>query len=160
MDEERFGELYERHAAPLAAYLARISGSREAATDLLQETFCRFYAADLPAMADGECKSYLYRIATNLVHDRWRRRRQPAPAALDETPAAEVDVDAVIDLRRALDAVSQREREILWLAYVDGATHQEIAARTGLRSMSIRVLLLRARRKLLRLLQESAHDRR
>lgn len=155
MDEERFGELYERHAAPLAAYLARISGSREAATDLLQETFCRFYAADLPAMDDGGCKSYLYRIATNLARDRWRRRRQPVPAARDETPAAEVDVDAVIDLRRALDAVSQREREILWLAYVDGATHQEIATRTGLRPMSIRTLLLRARRKLVRLLRET-----
>jgi RNA polymerase sigma-70 factor (ECF subfamily) len=153
MDEERFGELYERHAAPLAAYLARVSGSREAATDLLQETFCRFYAADLPAMADGESKSYLYRIATNLLRDRWRRMRQPAAPAEDDRRAAAVDMDAVIDVRRALDAVSPRERELLWLAYVDGATHQEIASRTGLRAMSIRTLLLRARRKLIALLR-------
>jgi RNA polymerase sigma-70 factor (ECF subfamily) len=154
MNEERFGELYERHAAPLAAYLARASGSREAATDLLQETFCRFYGADLQISDDAECKRYLYRIATNLLRDRWRRMR-PAVPAPQEVPSTEPDMDAVIDVRRALGAVSEREREILWLAYVDGATHQEIASRTGLRAMSIRTLLLRARRKLMRLLRES-----
>jgi RNA polymerase sigma-70 factor (ECF subfamily) len=105
-------------------------------------------------MADSECKSYLYRIATNLLHDRRRRMRQPAAPAVDDTRAASVDMDAVIDVRRALSAVSPREREILWLAYVDGATHQEIASRTGLRAMSIRTLLLRARRKLIALLRE------
>jgi RNA polymerase sigma-70 factor (ECF subfamily) len=154
MDEERFGELYDRHAAPLAAYLARVSGSREDATDLLQETFCRFYAADPPIVADAEYKSYLYRIATNLLRDRWRRMRQLAAPTPGDMRAAEVDMNAVIDVRRALDAVSRRDRQLLWLAYVDGATHQEIAERTGLRAMSIRTLLLRARRKLLVLLQE------
>jgi RNA polymerase sigma-70 factor (ECF subfamily) len=153
MNDERFGELYERLAAPLAAYLARVSGSRDAARDLLQETFCRFYAADLQISDDIECKRYLYRIATNLLRDRWRRKR-PDVAAPQETRSTEAEMDAVIDLRRALGAVSEREREILWLAYVDGATHQEIASRTGLRAMSIRTLLLRARRKLMRLLRE------
>jgi RNA polymerase sigma-70 factor (ECF subfamily) len=105
-------------------------------------------------MPDGESKSYLYRIATNLLRDRWRRMRRPAAPAVDDTRVAAVDMDAVIDVRRALDAVSPREREILWLAYVDGATHQEIANRTGLRAMSIRTLLLRSRRKLIALLRE------
>jgi RNA polymerase sigma-70 factor (ECF subfamily) len=40
-----------------------------------------------------------------------------------------------------------RERELLWLAYVEGMSHAEIAAATGLRVMSIRILLYRARRK-------------
>jgi len=35
--------------------------------------------ADLPPMNDAECKSYLYRIATNLMRDRWRGQDREAP---------------------------------------------------------------------------------
>jgi RNA polymerase sigma-70 factor (ECF subfamily) len=151
MNEDRFRDLYDRHAASLAAYLARVSGDRELAADLVQETFSRFYAADLPPMDSGECKSYLYRIATNLVRDRWRRARETAAVVSSEARA--VDLDAAIDIRSALSMVTPRERELLWLAYVDGATHQEIADRTGLRSRSVRTLLLRARGKMVRILK-------
>jgi len=40
-----------------------------------------------------------------------------------------------------------RERELLWLAYVEGMSHAEIAAATGLGAMSVRILLYRARQK-------------
>jgi RNA polymerase sigma-70 factor (ECF subfamily) len=40
-----------------------------------------------------------------------------------------------------------RERELLWLAYVEGMSHAEIAAATGLGAMSIRILLYRTRQK-------------
>ena len=42
----------------------------------------------------------------------------------------------------------------LWLAYVEGATHREIASATGLRELSVRVLLARARRKLATLVRQ------
>ena len=46
-----------------------------------------------------------------------------------------------------------RDRQLLWLAYAEGYSHQEIAQITGLASASVRILLFRARRKLARLLR-------
>jgi RNA polymerase sigma-70 factor (ECF subfamily) len=46
-----------------------------------------------------------------------------------------------------------REREILWLAYAEGASYKEIAGVLGLRAPSVRVLLFRARQKMLKLLR-------
>jgi RNA polymerase sigma-70 factor (ECF subfamily) len=46
-----------------------------------------------------------------------------------------------------------RERELLWLAYVEGMSHAEIATATGLGAMSIRILLYRARQKASQLLR-------
>ena len=46
-----------------------------------------------------------------------------------------------------------RERELLWLAYAEGASHKEIADMMGLRAGSVRLLLFRARQKMLKLLR-------
>jgi RNA polymerase sigma-70 factor (ECF subfamily) len=48
----------------------------------------------------------------------------------------------------------------MWLAYVEGADHCEIAETLGLREASVRVLLFRARRKLAHLLREGGHGER
>jgi RNA polymerase sigma-70 factor (ECF subfamily) len=56
-------------------------------------------------------------------------------------------------MRAALRQMKPRERELLWLAYVEGMNHAEIAAATGLGTMSIRLLLFRARRKAAQLLR-------
>jgi RNA polymerase sigma-70 factor (ECF subfamily) len=155
MDEDSFRAFYERTARPLWAYLLRVSGNRDAADDLVQESFCRFLAANLPQMDDAESKSYLYRIATNLLRDRWRREKRTAPA---ETPGESGDsnFEARAEVRRAFQELKQRERQLLWLAHVEGYSHQEIAAITGLRAGSIRLLLFRARRRLAGVLRRHA----
>jgi RNA polymerase sigma-70 factor, ECF subfamily len=45
------------------------------------------------------------------------------------------------------------QRELLWLAYAQGASHEEIAAVLGVRAISVRTLLFRARKKLAVLLE-------
>jgi RNA polymerase sigma-70 factor (ECF subfamily) len=52
-----------------------------------------------------------------------------------------------------LQRLKPRSRELLWLAYMEGMTHQEIAKVTGLSTMSVRVLLLRARHAAIKLLK-------
>jgi RNA polymerase sigma-70 factor (ECF subfamily) len=56
------------------------------------------------------------------------------------------------DLTRAMARLKPRERELLWLAYAQGESHQEIAATLGLRRGSIKLLLFRARKRLAALL--------
>ena len=60
------------------------------------------------------------------------------------------------DVRLAFEQLKPRERQLLWLAHVEGFDHREIARLTGLRAASIRVLLFRARRELASVLREGS----
>lgn len=154
MDEAAFAAFYQRTARPLWAYLARASNSATLADDLMQESFVRFLGSGFQAAEEADCRRYLFRIATNLLHDHWRR---PATSGIEDLPESALaapddrtaeQVSAHLALAPALAKMKPRERQLLWLAYAEGATHQEIAAMTGLKPASIRLLLFRARRKL------------
>jgi RNA polymerase sigma-70 factor (ECF subfamily) len=117
-----------------------------------EDTFRAFYDRTAASVW-----AYLFRIATNRAHDRYRRRRGivnvPVPA--EHEPEALVDAHDVAgdaerrtDLGRAMAQLKLRERELLWLAYGHGASHEEIAESLGLRKSSIKMLLFRARRRL------------
>jgi RNA polymerase sigma-70 factor (ECF subfamily) len=158
MDSEGFAAFYERSARPLWAYLARVSGNGALADDLLQESFVRFLCADHPEDGEVNARRYLFRIATNLLRDHWRK---PKAASLDDIPEELFrtrdhagECDSKVMLGPALNAMRPRERQLLWLAYAEGYSHKEIAQITGLASASIRLLLFRARHKIARLLTD------
>ena len=162
MNSEEFAAFYERSARPLWAYLARVSGDAALADDLLQESFLRFLGADHPNDGEVSARRYLFRIASNLLRDHWRR---PKAASIEEIPDelfqardhAEASESRMM-LGPALRCMRPRDRQLLWLAYAEGYSHHEIAGITGLASASIRLLLFRARRKIARLLRENGAD--
>jgi RNA polymerase sigma-70 factor (ECF subfamily) len=149
MDEQTFHALYAATAKPLWAYIARLSGRPDVANDLLQETYCRFLTS--ANVEPAAAKPYLFRIATNLLHDRWRKGEDTRWSEAPEI-GFERDLDTQIDVRDLMQQLKPRERQLLWLAYVEGMTHSEIAKSTGLRSMSVRILLFRARQRAAELL--------
>lgn len=162
MDQESFAAFYQRTARPLWGYMARVTRDAALADDLMQETFYRFLRAPLPAMSEAHQRNLLFKIATNLMRDHWRKRRvaeaerdKDASSDRAELAAAPADVPRNVDLSRVLDRMKQRERELVWLAYVEGSNHREIAERTGLKEQSVRPMLFRARRKLARLLRKA-----
>lgn len=162
MTEDAFRLFYDRTSRPLWAYLARVCGDRRLADDLLQETYYRFLKSSAAALEDeAHRRHYLFRIATNLALD-VRRRRSPESASepLDqETARAPVDVAGTaarrVDIGRAMAKLRPRDRALVWLAYVNGSSHREIADTLGLKAASIKLLLFRARRKLAALLEET-----
>jgi RNA polymerase sigma-70 factor (ECF subfamily) len=162
MDSDAFAGFYERSARPLWAYLARVSGDPALADDLMQESFVRFLCASQPEEGEVAGRRYLFRIATNLLRDHWRRPRQ---SSIEDIPeeffAARASSSTSDSLGPALALMRPRERQLLWLAHAEGYTHREIAGITGLATASIRILLFRARRKIASLLrqQSSIHRR-
>jgi len=155
MDEEAFRGFYERTSRILWAYLARTTGDRQLADDLLQECYYRFLRADAPLETEAHRRHYLFRIATNLVRDGVRRRRTTVPSISQEVaPEAMGNPEHVeglnrrLDVTRAMDRLKPRERAMLWLAYAQGASHDEIARMVGVQPSSMKALLSRARRKL------------
>lgn len=163
MDSDAFAGFYERSARSLWSYLARVSGDPALADDLMQEAYLHFLGA--ARVPDGEvaCRRYLFRIATNLMRDHWRRPRTSSIDELPETLFAVSDGSAASDahamLGPALAQMRPRDRQILWLAYAEDYSHREIAEITGLNSASIRLLLFRARRKVARLLRSAKGGR-
>jgi RNA polymerase sigma-70 factor (ECF subfamily) len=156
MNETEFETFYDEHARPLWAYVRRLSDRAEIADDVVQESFMRFLSAQ-PKSNSNE-KAYLYRIATNLTYDYFRgskrdaKRQADFAASNNEEPAYE-PFAANSGLAQVFHQMKMQERALLWLAYVEGHEHAEIAAMLGLKSLSVRVLLFRARRKLANLLE-------
>jgi RNA polymerase sigma-70 factor (ECF subfamily) len=161
MDEDAFRLFYERTARPVWGYLARMTGDPRLADDLLQEAYYRLLRAKTAYETEAHRRNYLFRIATNLVHDMRRRPRVDAVPLSDDWEQADPrQSDAAghaarrVDLSRAMARLKPRERELLWLAYAQGSSHQEIAATLRLKTTSIKALLFRARQRLATMLRE------
>jgi len=150
MDEAAFRLLYERTARPLRAYLLRCCGDPSLADDLIQEAYLRYLRSGFAGESDDHRRHYLFRIATNLLRDHFRRRRpETALAAEHEGSQSRGEaVDLRSDVGGAMAELSPKDRQMLWLAYAEGASHLEIARVLGLRAASIRSMLFRARRRL------------
>ncbi len=162
MDEDSFRAFYDRTARPLWAYLARITDEPSLADDLLQEAYYRFFRAGAVHESESHRRNSLYRIATNLVRDRARRNHRAVHVPIEDDgakggfPADEGAFDRFenrTDLGRAMARLEPLQREMLWLAYAEGSSHNEIADALGVKAANVRSLLLRARRKLASLLR-------
>lgn len=156
MDSDHFAAFYERSSRPLWAYLARTSGDPALADDLMQESFVRFLTANAPQDGEVASRRYLFRIASNLLHDHWRRHRSvpldDLPPDLSVANDTSEPSDSWLTLSPALAQLRPRDRQLLWLAHAENYSHREIAEITGLAAPSIRLLLFRARRQMAKLL--------
>jgi RNA polymerase sigma-70 factor (ECF subfamily) len=149
-DRAAFGALVERYQRPLGSYLAHLTGDREAALDLTQETFVRAFGAIARTRPDLLVRPWLFRIATNLARDHNRRRRllewlplrvvdQTMSLADDET-TEERDV-----VRRALGRLRPDERSVLLLCGLEGLPYQQAAGVLGGSAEAVRKRFARAK---------------
>lgn len=154
MDEAAFERFHAHTSQALWAYLRRLLGDPAHADDALQESYMRFLRHPPAAGRDPRAhRGYLFQIATNLVRDGWRtreRERSLLERLLSLWPVrSERGGGALeLDMGSALQRLPPRDRALLWLAYVEGYDHREIAGMMDLKEASVRVMLFRARRKL------------
>lgn len=140
----RISGAYQQHARDVRRFLRRRSGCAATAEDLTQETFVRL----MNVAAFDEVKnmrSYLFRIASNLLIDHQRMRSAKSqPRELvelerafdlrDEAPGAEILLLQRDQLRQVsgfLGELSKSCQEIFWLSRVVGLANHEIAERRG-----------------------------
>jgi RNA polymerase sigma-70 factor (ECF subfamily) len=131
-----------------------VTRSAADADDIVQDAFCRLLRAEVDGL-DGEAlRRYVFRIAGNLMADRWRRSAREASWLARLRGELHTPPDQMEDegLARELAELTPRDRAILWLAYVEEHNHQEIASALGLARGSVKVLLSRARARLRKLL--------
>jgi RNA polymerase sigma-70 factor (ECF subfamily) len=156
MRKEAFERLYAQHADPLLGFLIYRTGDRALAEDLLSDTFERAIGARMRFdRRKASEKTWLYTIALNCLRDQRRRQRaekravgRAAPASGPAIPDAS-DAVAERDLvARALEALSDDERDVVALRYGAELTVPEIAKLAGLSESTARGRLYAALRKL------------
>ncbi|HET9219399.1 MAG TPA: RNA polymerase sigma factor [Terriglobia bacterium] len=149
MDETTFQNVYERLAPQLRSYLRVLCRDTALADDLVQEAFLRFLRTGVSGLSEFQMKAYLYKSATSALTDYWRARQRERRW---ELPAPEGEFvsnpDLTHDMKRLFKNLTTRQQALLWLAYVEGFQHAEIAQLLGIKEDSVKVVLLRARREL------------
>jgi RNA polymerase sigma-70 factor (ECF subfamily) len=148
--------LFREYHQPLVRYLTRRLGDRDWAEEFAQETFLR---AARQKHIDSP-RSWLFAVATNLVRDEARkdavRKRHLELLTREARVAEESQASALTSMeraeeaataRRALEALSERDREAL-LMREEGLDYNEIAAALELSVASVGTTLARARRRL------------
>lgn len=150
MDQPDFQALYKQTAPGLRAYLRVSTGSGDLADDLLQECYCRLIQHAPTGLNAYQMRAYLYKTAASQVAERWRTAKREALWRIRRTEPdpAPPDPDLERDVMKCFRELKPRQQTLLWMAYVEGFPHREIAAAMNLREASVRVLLDRSRRKL------------
>ena len=141
-EDEALSELYDRHAGPIYSLALRILGDGAEAEDVVQEVFTQAWCqASCYNPARGAVGAWLLMLARSRAIDRLRARRarpgvilndRAAGQVADAGPLADAQVvssEQVSRVRAALDALPLLQRAAIELAFFEGLTHAEIAAR-------------------------------
>lgn len=150
-----FDELYRLHHARIWAFLARLSGRRDDAEDLFQETWAKAARHAHRLEVGSRLLPWLFTIARNehrmarrFVLFDFRKREAFAAEPLPASPAPDESAEARRELARleaAFSALSDADREVLLLSFVEALAAPEIAAIVGIAPDAVRKRLSRAR---------------
>jgi len=165
-DKTAFGELVRRYGDSVLRYLLRMSGSRERAEDLFQETFKRVHEK-AHTLRGNHFKPWLFTIATNVAIDGMRRRKQLQVVSLNQKldcadgRCEELGAAAVADnrcepsgeairaeqkeqVRQAVESLPANQRETLVLAYYQQLKYREVAEVMGCSTGTVKAQMYRA----------------
>ncbi len=154
-DHSAFTELVRATSPALFRVCARILADRDAAADVLQDTYLRAFEALRRGDFAGRAGvlTWLYRIATNASIDALRRRRvrmrPPPPPSPGPYPTDHLDARiALTELADLLADLPHDQRAVLVLKELEGLTSAEIAGILGISEGAVEQRLLRARTNL------------
>jgi len=151
MDEAKFEAFYRKTAGPLWSYVYRLTGDAATADDLTQKTFFRYLRSNPVVENEDHRRRYVFKTATNLVFDHFRETKRERLTEVFDLPHAEMRADRGElrhDMARVFNELKPQERALLWLAHVEGSSHEEIADTLGVKTKSVKVMLFRARKRL------------
>lgn len=150
-----FEELYRDYQQPILTYLCRLVGDAGRAEELAQDVFVRAYGALAKLPDNANRRAWLYRIATNLAYDHFRRLRLVRWLPLKERdgdvlPVVHSGPDPTADevaVEHVLMQLSPDYRAPLILYSVHGYSAAEIAQMLGISEGAVKTRLYRARER-------------
>jgi RNA polymerase sigma-70 factor (ECF subfamily) len=125
-------ELYEQYEQPLLRFARSLTGNREEAEDLAQETFLRAinYISLLGTLSGPQVKSWLFKVLKNCLIDKKRKEKYEVlsePGEDGSEYSIEAEVESRLLTQQALSYLPEKSRDILYKRYYLNMTSQEIA---------------------------------
>ena len=166
-DKQAYGQLYERYLEPLYRYAYfRLSNEKEA-EDLTAQVFLKAWEQITSGSGRPHIRNFrawIYRIAHNLIVDRYRSRRDTVP--VEETRQVSIPGDSLENtvqqneeaqsLRQAINQLAPTYQQVIVCRFINQMSHSETAEVMGLRPGHVRVLQYRALKNL-RSIMEKEH---
>lgn len=162
-DDLALNTLMDRWASRVTSFLYKMTGQRDTAVDLAQETFVKLYGARKRYKSDGTFSTYLFTIAANLArnHARWRARHptvsldatndEGLPMVTEtadphETPGEAVETSEKFRaVHAALLELPHDLREAMTLFVYEGMSYADIASLTRCSAKAVETRIYRAR---------------
>jgi RNA polymerase sigma-70 factor (ECF subfamily) len=136
-DYQAFERLYRRYLSRIYSLCARLSGSRERGTELMEDVFVRAWEELPQFQGESAFAAWLHRLATDVVLN---------GGEVEEQTAATIEQDSeALDLSEAIDRLPADARGIFVLHDVEGFKHEEIAEIFGITAGGSKARLRRAR---------------
>jgi len=151
-DPARFAELYENNFERVYAYVVRRVGDRAETEDLTSEVF-HHALANLPRFEwrGIPFAAWLFRIAENLISDRWQRRSREQVTVeveqIESAPASGVEFEEVerrATLFRLVDTLPAEQRRVVVLRFVEQKSIKEVAREIRKTEGAVKQLQFRA----------------
>lgn len=157
--KESFKSFYKKHSRALWFYIFKTCGDESTADDVFQETFYRYLRAEPVRLNEYRQKAYLYKTAYRLIIDQKRKLKveRDKSGEIDVEESKEEEIFRAMDMEKTFKFLKPKERNLLWLAYVEGYSHNEIAAITGVKEKSVKVQLFRVKKKFAAVLRQKGY---
>lgn len=168
-DPEAFEEIYSRFGTMVYSLALRMTGKPEDAADLCQDIFLKIYRHLGSFRGRSSLRTWVYRVAMNCCHSRFRRQRSWRSRLLadsvevlqrvaDESRSPEEEAVAQSTVQLVSDALTRLPgvyRQAVVLRDIEGLSYEEIAEVLGIRVGTVRSRIARGRDRLRALLEET-----
>lgn len=176
-DKNAYRPLVTRYQNRVNAMVLGMVRDPEDARDIVQNAFIKAYQNLDSFRIESSFYTWIYRIAMNLAIDHCRKSRRRKTSALDDAVAARDEDGQILETHhaesparalarkrlherifRALDELTEEQREVVLLREVEGMAYKEIADSMGIPEGTVMSRLFYARKKLQSLLGEAARE--
>ena len=146
-DPDAFEALYRECAPRLLTYLRQLLGHRQAAQDVMQNTFTELWKR--PGSFDpqrGTLRAWLFGAARRQAAEWWRHHHASDPLDFEAAGANRTEASSI--MADALQRLPEEQRTLLWLREVEGHSYAELAAVLNVPIGTVRSRLFTAREAL------------
>ena len=146
-DTEAFDDFYRANAPRLQSFLRQITGNRQVAEDLAQETFLQIWTRPNGFDPDrGKLRAYLFGIGRKRAAEWWRKQRPSEPSPDEKPEASRTELQSMLE--EALAKMPSEQRGLLWLREVEGQSYDDLGAILEIPIGTVRSRLFAARETL------------
>ena len=164
-DQQWFAGVYERTVRPVYRYAATLVRDPETAEDVVAEVYFRAWRTRQSYRGEGSETSWLLSIAHNVAVSSMRSNShiaQAGPFALEQNDSSTEDPARITEdgpgnerLADALHQLTSEQRQVIFLRFFEGLSHDEVAHRLAMNANAVRALQFRALHRLRRLMETS-----